>query len=74
MPITSWRFYVYTSGEGEGVGAAVIAAAKKQLGVPYVWEGLRLLWGSIAPDLRSGATARRELRSRALPIRRWRQR
>lgn len=33
------RFYVYTSGEGEGVGAAVIAAAKKQLGVPYVWGG-----------------------------------
>lgn len=33
------RYYAYTSGEGEGVGAAVIAAAKKQLGVPYVWGG-----------------------------------
>lgn len=33
------RYYTYSAGEGEGVGAAVIAAAKSQLGVPYVWGG-----------------------------------
>lgn len=33
------RYYAYSAGEGEGVGAAVIAAAKTQLGVPYVWGG-----------------------------------